>query len=484
VVYLILVVSAGCLPAIVAPELVLATETSSNSSILTPQTKELSKRVNTSLSGAIFVLTAATYWILMRYTPDLSHEIGLPPRFLENNIAALLSKTWPEKYMGPSTEKMPQLVNGLAWVLFCKAYSGVSTKEGSQRLPIVRGAEVYGIQGSSEVQELATSQPIQPSDKRAIKVRTFSPVMKSLVQVAVWNHVSFWMVLAMVVNTVIYNGFATNNITNDGKLRLILVGIFALANLLSQWHISVQLYRNFTYAVFQSCWTLICNDFIFLKGSDYRFHRKDTYFDLYLDELLQDSSREVWATLDLELFGKAERSYTHQLLFEGTDTVGSWSHEGGADNKFDWQPWADNDKRRQSHLKARSADRAESDFDKFTKPVRDAELKAYEKSAETVLEKMLANIAALLAICLATLLAPWTSMDKNDATTSQLGSYALLLTISTGLLAITSIIGQLANATESARNLLKLQERAIEGATTKKKHGEPPAGCQIENRLL
>ncbi|KAH0443924.1 hypothetical protein CcaCcLH18_00750 [Colletotrichum camelliae] len=78
---------------------------------------------------------------------------------------------------------------------------------------------------------------------------------------------------------------------------------------------------------------------------------------------------------------------------------------------------------------------------------------------------MLANIAILLGICLATGLASWTSAVNNDSTSSQLGSYALLLSISTGLLALISVHSQLTNATESARTLLLLHEKTIDAVT-------------------
>ena len=109
-------------------------------------------------------------------------------------------------------------------------------------------------------------------------------------------------------------------------------------------------------------------------------------------------------------------------------------------------------------------DKTESKFDKFVKPIREAEIKAYEKATDSALEKAFANVAFLLGICLATALAPWTSTQTIDATGAQLGSYALFLSISTGLLALVSSISQLTNATESAKTLLLLQEKTIEAA--------------------
>jgi len=152
------------------------------------------------------------------------------------------------------------------------------------------------------------------------------------------------------------------------------------------------------------------------------------------------------------LFGITERSNTYRLPLKKDDQIGSM--EAGA---LVMLPVGD--ETRESYLIPR--DMTESKFDKFVKPLREAEIKAYEKAIDSTLEKTLANVAVLLSICLATALAPWTSVQTFNATNAQLGSYALLLSISTGFFALISSMTQLANATESAKLLLLLQEKTI-----------------------
>jgi hypothetical protein len=158
-------------------------------------------------------------------------------------------------------------------------------------------------------------------------------------------------------------------------------------------------------------------------------------------------------SLNLQLFGTTERLDTYRVA-GGSDKMGSRMTNSG----YSMLSSADN-KRPGYYLKTR--DKAESKFDKVVKPLRETEIKAYEKATDIVLEKVLANVAVLLGICLATALAPWTSIKKIDSTGAQLGSYALLLSISTGLLALVSSISQLTNATYSARTLLLFQEKTI-----------------------
>ncbi|KAL9615995.1 MAG: hypothetical protein Q9160_009082 [Pyrenula sp. 1 TL-2023] len=116
----------------------------------------------------------------------------------------------------------------------------------------------------------------------------------------------------------------------------------------------------------------------------------------------------------------------------------------------------------QTNIYLKASDKTESKLDEFLKPLREAEVKAFEKALDSVLEKSLANVAVLLGICLATALAPWTSIQTSNATGVQIGSYALLLSISTGLLALVSGITHLTNATEMGRKIHLLQEKTIE----------------------
>ncbi|KAL9041345.1 MAG: hypothetical protein Q9214_004145 [Letrouitia sp. 1 TL-2023] len=299
--------------------------------------------------------------------------------------------------------------------------------------------------GSSEIKEQTVAS--QPKRSLMVTVTAFSPIMKNLVQIAIWNSFSFWLVLIMILNTLVYNGFLSNNITDDSIIRLVLVGVYALANIVHQYFTTTLLYRNFTLVLFQACWTILCRKFVFLSHQDYFSQLGD-----------QDSSdigdhSMVWRTFHFELFGTTECSDTYRALTEESDTIGS----KGADGLF--QLWSDDDKRRKTCLKAQ--DKTESEFDKFVKPPREAEIKVYEKATESTLEKALANVVILLGICLSTALAPWTSFQKITATAAQLGSYALLLSISTGLLALVSSITQLTNVTESAKTLLLLQEKTI-----------------------
>ncbi|ERF75000.1 hypothetical protein EPUS_08045 [Endocarpon pusillum Z07020] len=408
-----------------------------NSSAITIQTATLSKEINTTLTGLAFLLTVTTYWLLMRYTTTLSNEIVLPSKFLEDNIAAVLSLTWPNHYL--RTSKDPPDTYSFPWVLFRMRMEELFNK------PL----------GSDDVKDFNTS--IQSGSFMVI-VKIFSPVMKSLVQIAIWNTVSFWLVLVMIVNTLVYNGFVSDNITNDSKVRLILVGIYAIVNIGHQFRITILLYRNFTFVLFQTCWTIICKEFIFQKTELYKRHIDDVMFFMKLDKRDYPFRRDPFGSsidsrsLDLQLFGTMKRSNTHRPLYYSEEI-------SFPEPDCDFSPLSIDNIEREYYLK--TEDKIESKFDESVKPLRETEIKAYEKATDTALEKVIGNVAVLLGICLATALAPWTSTQKIDATSVQLGSYALLLSISTGFLTLVGSISLLTNATYSAKLLLLFQEKTM-----------------------
>jgi len=95
------------------------------------------------------------------------------------------------------------------------------------------------------------------------------------------------------------------------------------------------------------------------------------------------------------------------------------------------------------------------------KPMLDIELKAFEKAAESGLDRVLANVMVILGICLSTGLAPWTTVQSQDSTATQIGSYATILAIGAGGTALIASLGRLSNATRSAKTLERFQLHMI-----------------------
>lgn len=449
-----------------------------NSTAITIQTATLCKKVNTTLTGFTFLLTAGIYWLLITYTKKLSNEIILPTKLLLDNICAILSLTWPKTFMRKNSIDRDLR---FPWVLFHRDLSeGKAKAKGSSQADSDIYEPVFRMSGFHEIKDDRASAAT-PGRSTMLSIKAFSPAMKTLIHIAIWNSFSFWLVLITICNTVLYNGFASRNVTNDSAIRMTLVGVYA-ANFAYQFRITSLLYRNFTLILFQTCWTIICKTFTFLSSKTYYDYLAASRILEYKARTLEAHEKEEerrrliadnpmdWRSLNLELFGLTERSDTYELL-DSTAEIGT-------EKNSIFEKWPSSEKGG-TFVKAQG--KAKSKFYKIIKPIHEAEIKAYEKATESVLEKTLANIAVLLGICLATALAPWTSYQGPNsvqgtyATATQLGSYALLLSVSTGTLALVSGITQLSNATDSARTLLLLQERIISASRRDHETGDTSA---------
>jgi hypothetical protein len=90
-----------------------------------------------------------------------------------------------------------------------------------------------------------------------------------------------------------------------------------------------------------------------------------------------------------------------------------------------------------------------------------SEIGVLEKATESALERVTANVLVVFGICLATGLSPWTSTLLNDATSTQLGSYAMLLSISSGLAALLTSSSHLNNMSTAAAKVVELTEAVL-----------------------
>jgi len=93
--------------------------------------------------------------------------------------------------------------------------------------------------------------------------------LKSLVQLTIWGTISFWLTCLMVINTVVYNGFATGNRISDGNLRLFLVLTYAFSQLIFSCY-TVRIYRKvYGYVISQACWVVLTKLFVFANREEF-----------------------------------------------------------------------------------------------------------------------------------------------------------------------------------------------------------------------
>jgi len=241
-----------------------------------------------------------------------------------SQIQETLRSRWPKQCIGLPNQDCEDHSGWSDRIVFYRDITR-ETLIGEQR----PGCCAKGING---IQERESRGPDPEKTRFMAPFKIYSPVMKGLVRIAIWNSISFWLVIAMIVNTLVYNGFVTHNNINDINIRLVfLVITYAIANLAHQLYTNTLLYGNFTYVLYQACWTYICNNFIFVETAEYlnlvtKGHDSrgnDPFRRMYLPSLNQAASDTVWTGITSELFGKLERSTTYQLVVKDNDQPGN-----------------------------------------------------------------------------------------------------------------------------------------------------------------
>ncbi|KAK8112271.1 uncharacterized protein PG998_008728 [Apiospora kogelbergensis] len=328
-----------------------------------------------------------------------------------------------------------------------------------------------------------------------------SPAPKTLVQLTMWEAVSFWLACLMITSTVVYNGFTIGRRSPDANLRLFLVATYAFLQLLFSGYTTNLHKKTYGYVVGQACWVVLTNLFAFTNEHE-------------LNWWLHQHSIQNSNGISISNYNKERPAYDkndHQIQYRDRGLVlrrfrmilfGEWSvaetlgsvftkcnpkvetrrllipqhqrYEGLADSDLEEDlPMGDPKIRRNDgELEADvSEDPGKAYFktiqpgggaiEKSIKSTRETEIKNLEKALETGLEKTLVHVGVLLGILLSTGIAPYTSVEFEKSNAMQLGSYALLLAVSTGVTALFSSLISITSAQESLKLLLRLQEHTI-----------------------
>ncbi|KAK8099880.1 hypothetical protein PG999_010254 [Apiospora kogelbergensis] len=315
--------------------------------------------------------------------------------------------------------------------------------------------------------------------------------MKQLVQLTIWEAVSFWLACIMVFNTVVYNGFTTGHRSSDGNLRLFLVATYALFQLLFSGYASYLHRKTYGCVVEQACWVVLTKLFVFANLLEH-----DWWLKQHLDWIggETDLSNYDQERPEFDDNGNRIRYQDRGLILRRFRMVllGEWHIAETLGSVFtDCNPQVETrtlviPQDQQAEDMARDVSSLDNDgkayfknvqlgesaIEKTIKSTRESEMKNLEKALETGLEKTLVHVGILLGIILSTGIAPYTSVEFEKSSAVQLGSYALLLAVATGLTALLSSVTSIISAQESLELLARLQRHLIHN-TDFDKHFEP-----------
>jgi hypothetical protein len=364
---------------------------------------QLVKGVDTGLMAIALLLFAGTYYIRIKHTTALASASKVPSAPLRENVQSLLEVTWPVDVsltIGEPTRTMiKEKPRDLLYLGFMKG-DHVEQRE---------------IKGIKQCQAKAQDPKMQDSlsKKRSVLLQTESSAVRNVVQLAIWEWVSMWLMAIAVVNTVVYNGFITDESRPDRVPRLVLILIYAAAFLLHFIYTWACFFRIYTYLVLDGCWMMLANAQFAAATRRTNFTKMTLYESSILGPTRLLETYEKFKDRDLKFIAK----------------------------------------------KAKEGNQAP----KSIYSTQETEIKNFESATEAALERISSNATVILGIAVVTGFSTWTQVQLNDATSAQLGSLALLTTTVSGAGAMLSSVLHLSRMKNSSWRFLNMMESIISG---------------------
>ncbi|KAK8113550.1 hypothetical protein PG984_014076 [Apiospora sp. TS-2023a] len=472
-------------------DVVVANTSASVNTTVPFQTTPLVKGVCTSVAVVATLLAAVTYWILIRYAAPLSSGIPLPWHVIERGVANIISTTsvWnlaaelEAHNPGRSYQHTLSKAHGSPGTRLWKRNPVEDNRVGNFRILKINERELKDISLRSEQGEDYLTKNIIGRIKHAqgleettdtdaqdlptegmVWVEVGSSAQKSLVQLVIWETISLWLGSLMVINTVVYNGFATGDKSADGSLRLFLVVTYAFLQLVHFIYTMDVPKKAFSGVISQQCWAILMKLFVFADERDYdwwvrQHYVRDPNHDITLSDNRQ-AFRPERSAIHYDDQGLILKRFRMGLLGEWitTETLGSVFTNCNP-RVIQLGPRGAKSREDNGKVNFETIDSGDSGTDDVIKSARKSEFEALEKALEAGLEKILAHIVVLMGILLSTGIAPYTSVDFEKSNAVQLGSYALILSVGTGVTALLSSAIYTTNARESLKLLLRPQVR-------------------------
>jgi hypothetical protein len=295
--------------------------------------------------------------------------------------------------------------------------------------------------------------------------------MRNVIQLVVWEWVSLWLVVIMISNTLLYNGIiGGGSPTNDRYPRLALISIYSLSymfHFVATWYVFL---RVFTLITLQASWA-VCFRLPFALGGDFPAAAREFIRSGNHERVLRKAESELtFHRFDIEVLGKVAISERYENIYtiDGHKEVYL-----PRPDFFKYPGYVEQLKTFAAKVRSNRVFRRidnipdEARVDNNLNSLQEAEVKAFEKATEVALERVVFNMAVQMGICFTTAFAVWTRSPLNDATSTQIGSYALLASTGTAFAAILSSASQLSSMLNSAKEILRLTELALHKLITR-----------------
>ena len=270
-------------------------------------------------------------------------------------------------------------------------------------------------------------------------VTSGSHLTKNVVQLLVWEWVSLWLIVIMVFVTLLYNGFLTNELSSDSYPRLVVTLIYALSYFCHFWYVWTICARYFTNVAAGEAWTILERaKFAICDSKRLRRHQRRGFLFNFRG-IDKASSEHVPLSFD------AVFKYEVDFL----------SHGRSVPTTCFYHPKADDLKQISTALV--NLEKAQT-----------TECETATESALTALDRVIANAMVMMGVTLTSGFSSWTARQLtdntlNNFTAAQIGSLALLASLSLGVSTMFASAMHLTTLCSSYETILSLKEINING---------------------
>jgi hypothetical protein len=296
-----------------------------------------------------------------------------------------------------------------------------------------------------------------------------SQASKNTIQLAIWQWVGLWLMVIMIANTAMYNGFTSGEQNADGWPRIAVVLIYAVFYICHSIFMFYCIFGAYTVAVYSACWTLLGYAGFTIKGNldsnnvpESRQTDPSTGSstsipppDLQANEGTSEGKGNLDSNNALENW-EIDRSIGSYTFTPKIPLPGGQANRGTDEGKGGGKPSVD--------------ERQKSITEVHDKQKKEEE--EVEKATKAALDHVLVNTTILLSISVATSFSTWTPRQQSDSTSTQLGSLALLASASSALGALLGSALQASHIRHHAEKILKMKEIIINGKAKKYRKGE------------
>lgn len=403
------------------------------------------KMAETTLAIFSVTLVIVTYSVLIQRGSFMSTTAMYPQYSIERNLGSLLSLAWPRR-----SNEAPGRESTL------RRDSKESSQRSARPLELAR-AKMPSIQlfylGRMETDNSSglvakgrldcAAKPGRKDNSTSYRPRVWvtsgSHLTKNVVQILVWEWVSLWLIFIMVFATLLYNGFLTNELSSDSYPRLVVTLIYAISYFCHFWYVWTICMRFFTNVAAGAAWSLLERaKFAVCDSKSLQHRRKGLAFNF---RGIDKASTE-YVPLSFDAVFKHEVDLPRSLIDDTPSASPS-------------DPEADNPKEVSAAL---------ATLEKVQKHERETAT----ASALTALDRVIANAMVMMGVTLASGFSSWTARQVTDNTpnnfaTAQIGSLALLASLSLGASTMFASAMHLTILSSSYETILSLKETKING---------------------